>query len=34
MNLQTHYELRIERRALQEQVKAIQPLGGARLTSA
>lgn len=26
MNLQTHYELRLERRALQEQIDAIQPL--------
>lgn len=26
MNLQTHYELRIERRMLQAQLKAIQPI--------
>lgn len=26
MNLQSHYELRLERRALREQIKAIQPL--------
>lgn len=29
MNLQTHYELRIQRRALQVQVDAIQPLASA-----
>ena len=26
MNLQSHYELRLERRALREQIEAIQPL--------
>lgn len=29
MNLQSHYELRIERRALREQVDAIEPLQSA-----